>query len=119
MIDKANTPAHVLPIFIVKELANQNKAGVTNTEQEYCFANNLGHAEKIAAHEVGHYFNLSTKGKGVEKQHDPGPWPQELADQGAAWTGLMYPENALTCLKWLRQEDWIEANKKAKVKTAQ
>lgn len=117
VIDKANTPTHVLPIFIVNKLLDHTKIGVTNNQQTDCFVNNDASADGTAAHEVGHYFNLSTKAKGQAHSHDLGPWPQELIDAfGTAKTGLMYEIGGITQSNWLRQEDWIEAHAKTNSK---
>lgn len=118
VITKANTPAHVLPIFIVKKLLDSTKIGVTDFEQTACFVNNDGFSATTATHEVGHYYNLSREQKGQANLHDLGSWPQELIDGfGTAKTGLMYETGGITQTNWLRQNDWIEAHAKAKAKS--
>ena len=118
VITKANTPAHVLPIFFVKELVDSSKIGVTNTAQTDCFINNIAGCDITAAHEIGHYYNLSTMKQGQANLHDMGPWPQELINAfGTAKTGLLHETGGITQANWLRQNDWIEANAKAQLKS--
>ncbi len=62
---------------------------------------------RIGAHEAGHFFDLSTRTQGDEK-HDPGPFP-------AGTTGLMRAGESGPHGKWLRQEDWDAANRRARI----
>ena len=118
VIDKAGILAHVLPIFIVNTLLDSTKLGVTNSAQTDCFINNVTGCEVTAAHEAGHYYNLSQVRQGQANLHDMGPWPQELIDAfGTAKTGLLHETGGITVTNWLRQKDWIQANAKAKLKS--
>ncbi len=118
VVSRADTPAKVLPIFIVKELLDPTKIGVTNEGMTECFVNNIAGCDVTSAHEVGHYYNLSREKKGQADAHDMGPWPQELIDGfGTAKTGLLHETGGVTQSGWLRQRDWVEANTKAKSKS--
>jgi hypothetical protein len=116
VIAKAQTPAHVLPLFIVRELEDQTKTGVTDSGNTDCFVNNFAATHIIAAHEIGHFLNLSTGKKGQRKAHDQGPWPPEVLTEGALLTGLMFDSGDETHSNWLRHQDWVEANKQARQK---
>lgn len=114
VISKAQTPEHILPLYIVRQLSDLTKDGITNSERTFCFVNNLSYADTTAAHEVGHFLNLSTEKKGQGNAHDLGPWPPEVVREGL--TALMYDANGGINSKWLRHQDWVEANKQAKQK---
>jgi hypothetical protein len=70
--------------------------------------------ENTFAHEVGHQLNIPVRDS-APGEHDPGPWPEgeEGLMKSGAPVGNVWP---VPTGKWLRQEDWKEANDKAGTK---
>jgi len=83
--------------------------------------------QQVCAHELGHALGLSTRqnfepqsgttNRRWTRNHDLGFFPLEVdlqgnPKEGPPEEGLMYPE-ASHERRWIRHEDWVQANKKA------
>jgi hypothetical protein len=107
-----------LNLFIVRNLTGTHY-GVTRTPSSVSpqiyptCAVRSGVPIEVYCHEVGHALRLSTKAVGPTNSHDLGLWPAKFVQDGKQ--GLMYPYSNEKQGRWIRQEDWIEANDRAKI----
>jgi hypothetical protein len=109
-----NPPSNILPIFVVSLFSGEGELGWTVTSLD-CFIDNRDAEGLVAAHEVGHYFDLSREQKGQGEGHDMGPWPDELIQANPDLKGLMY-DHVEGTTRWLRHRDWYAANQQALMK---
>ncbi|MDW7653994.1 MAG: hypothetical protein SCG74_01335, partial [Nitrospiraceae bacterium] len=105
-----------VPVIFVHKFTNPKVLGFTAKSRKRILINDVGVHDsdrlpiRVIAHEVGHYFDASSRGQDVflpfqipdilrGDYHDNGPFPLFT-------TGLMRPGEKGNPGKWIRHEDW-------------